>query len=120
MVLFECIVRVGKIARDDPDSEVRIVRSTGDGDHEWELVERVFVLGKKKLSFELPEGDYHVMVIGDKLAGVATTAEMEMTFPFNVHLDPPEDHSKDYLRMSLPTDVPVSPSLAQSIKAALK
>lgn len=116
----ECIVRVGKIARDDPDSEVRIVRSTGDGDHEWQLVERVFVLGKKKLTFDLDPGEYHVMVIGDKLAGVATTAEMEMTFPFNVHLDPPEDHSKDYLRMSLPTDVPVSPSLAQSIKAALK
>jgi hypothetical protein len=118
--MAECIVRVGPTARNDPDSEVRIVRSTGVGDHEWELVERVFVLGKKKLSFELPEGDYHVMVIGDKLAGVATTAEMEMTFPFNVHLDPPEDHSKDYLRMSLPTDVPVSPSLAQSIKAVLK
>lgn len=116
--MSKCIVRVGRIAREDPDSECRIVRNCGGDD--WEEVERVFVLGKKKLEFDLPEGHYHVMVVGDKIAGVATTAGMEMPFPFNVHLDPPEDHSKDYLRMSLPTDVPVSPSLAQSIKAALK
>jgi hypothetical protein len=86
----------------------------------WTEVERVFVLGKKKLTFDLEPGNYHAMVVGDKIAGVATTAEMDMTFPFNVHLDPPRDHSKDYMRLSLPTNVPIPEPLASSIRKALK
>ncbi len=116
--MAECIVRVGKVGRDDPDTEIRIVREKEDG--EWELAERVFVLGKKKLSFDLPEGNYHVACIGDKSAGVATTAGTELVWPFNVHLDPPEDHSKDFLRLSIPTNVPVEPGLADQIRKALK
>jgi len=118
--MAECIVRTGKIARDDPDAVIQIVKSTGDGSDQWKLVERVFVLGKKKLTFDLPEGEYHVMCVGDKHAGVATTAGQDIGFPFNVHLDPPEDHSKDYLRLDIPTDVPVPESLATSIKKALR
>lgn len=95
----KCIVRIGRIGREDPDTEVRIVKKIGE---EWELVERAFVMGKKKMEFDLEAGDYHVMVVGDKIAGVATTAEMDMTFPWNVHLDPPRDHSKDYKRISIP------------------
>lgn len=113
----KCIVRVGRIGREDPDSECRIVKQV-NGDA-WTEVERVFVLGKKKLEFDLEPGNYHVMVVGDKIAGVATTAGQEVGFPFNVHLDPPEDHSKDYLRMSVPTNVPVTGDLERSIKAAL-
>jgi len=114
----KCIIRIGRIGREDPDTEVRIVKKI-NGDI-WTEVERVFVLGKKKLEFDLDPGEYHAMVVGDKIAGVATTAEMDMTFPWNVHLDPPRDHSKDYMRLSIPANKPVSPDLAASIRKALK
>lgn len=100
VIMPKCIVRVGRIGRSDPDCEVRVVKQV-NGDA-WTEVERVFLLGKKKVEFDLPKGNYHVMVVGDKIAGVATTSGQDMTFPWNVHLDPPRDHSKDYKRVSIP------------------
>jgi hypothetical protein len=111
---MKCIVRVGLVGRSDPDCECRIVKQV-NGDA-WSEVERVFVLGKKKLEFDLPEGNYHVMIVGDKIAGVATTADKDMTFPFNVHLDPPRDHSKDYKRISIPAK---AETVASAVKKAL-
>ena len=116
--MAKCSVRIGPVGREDPDTEVRIVKQV-NGDN-WEEVERVFARGKKKLEFDLPEGNYHVMAVGDKIAGVATTAEMDMTFPWNVHLNPPRDHSKDYMRLDIPANVPVPEPLATAIKKALR
>jgi len=115
-----CVVRVGRITRSDPDSEVHIVRSTGDGDKDWERVTRVYVEGRKLIHFDLEPGEYHVMVIGDKIAGVMNTAGHTLEFPWNVFLDAPLDHSKDFLRTSIPTNVPVIGDLKRSIQAALK
>ena len=115
-----CIVRVGSTARNDPDAEVHVVRQDDDDPEKWERVVRDYVQGKKVLKYELPPGNYHVMVVGDKIAGVATTAGQTLEHPWNVFLDAPEDHSKDFLRTSIPTNVPVLPSVARSIKAALK
>jgi hypothetical protein len=112
--MAECIVRIGKVGRDDPDSEVHVVRKIEGTEDDWERVVRVFVNGSKKLKIELDPGEYHVAVIGDKIAGVATTAGQDVGFPFNVHLDPPEDHSKDYVRRSVPA-IP-----GESLKTAIK
>jgi hypothetical protein len=112
--MTKCVVRIGKIGRSDPDCEIRIVKKI-NGEN-WTQVERVFVQGKKKLEFDLGEGEYHVMAVGDKIAGVATTAEMDMTFPWNVHLDPPRDHSKDYKRVSIPA---ISDSVKDAVKKVL-
>lgn len=112
-----CVVRVGSMGRSDPDTEIQIVKKVGD---DWERVERTFVNGKKLLKFDLDEGEYHVMVVGDKTAGVATTAGNTVPFPFDVFLDPPADHAKDFMRLDIPANKPVAPDLARSIKAALK
>lgn len=110
-----CVVRVGPLTRSDPDAEVHIVISTGPGDKDWERVERKFIEGKKLLKFDLEPGVYHVMVVGDKVAGVASTAGHVLPFPWNVFLEAPADHSKDYVRKSVSTNIP-SKSLAQAIK----
>ena len=109
------------MGRTDPDTEIHIVKNVkhvGLSD-EWQRVERVFVMGKKAFKFDLERGDYHVMVIGDKQAGVITTAGNEMPFPFDVFLDPPVDHAKDFMRIDVPANVPVPPTLERAIKAAL-
>ena len=114
-----CIVRVGPLTRSDPDAEVHIVHSTGPTDQDWERVERKFIEGKKILKFDLPPGEYHVMVVGDKVAGVASTAGHALPFPWNIFLEAPADHSKDYVRQSISTDIPKKESLAQAIKKTL-
>lgn len=115
-----CIVRVGALTRSDPDAEVHVVKSTGPGDKDWVRVERVYVEGKKKMKFDLPPGTYHVMAVGDKVVGVVTTAGYILSHPWNVFLEAPEEHAKDYLRTSIPTNVPVTGDLERSIRAALK
>ena len=115
-----CIVRVGALTRSDPDAQCHIVRSTGPSDQEWERVQRVYIEGKKLLKFDLEPGEYHVMVVGDKIAGVATTAGHVLKYPWNVFLEAPYDGSKQYIRQSIPTNVPVTGDLERSIKAALK
>lgn len=113
-----CVVRIGFLTRSDPDAEIHIVKNVDD---EWVRVERIYVQGKKLFKFpDLEPGEYHVAVFGNKVAGVATTAGNKVPFPFNVFLEAPEDHSKDFLRTSIPTNVPVLPSLAKSIKKALR
>lgn len=115
----KCVVRIGARGRDDPDTEVHIVKRTGPADTDWVRVERVYVEGKKIMKFDLEPGEYHVAAFGGKTAGVATTAGHIVPYPFNVYLNPPEDHSKDYMRLDIPANVPVLPSLAKSIKLAL-
>lgn len=115
-----CIVRVGPTTRNDPDAEVHIVRRDDDDVENWIRVKREYIEGRKLIHFDLPEGVYHVMVVGDKTAGVATTAGHVLQHPWNVFLDAPEDHSKDYMRVSMPTNVPVTGDLARSIKVALQ
>lgn len=113
------IIRFGRVAREDPDTEVHI--------YQYDNVEkpprRVFrhlVDGAKSWRPEVEVGGkYAVVVIGDKTAGVVSTAPKILTAPFNVFLDPPEDHSRDYLKISIPTDVPIEGDLKRSIKAAL-
>jgi hypothetical protein len=114
-----CVVRVGSNGRDDPDTEIHVVKQSGD---EWARVARTFVNGQKTHKFELEPGNYHVMVIGDKTAGVVTTAtlKIELPFPFDIFMDPPEDHGKDFMRLDLPANVPVTPTLEKAIKAALR
>lgn len=116
----KCVVRIGPLTRSDPDAELHIVHKVGD---EWERHSRRYIEGKKIFKFsdkELPEGEYHVAVFGDKIAGVATTGGKEMPYPFDVFLEAPEDHSKDYMRIDVPTDVPVTGDLESAIKAALR
>lgn len=115
-----CIVRVGSTTRNDPDAEVHVVRQDDDDPEQWERVKREYIEGKKLIRFDLPPGNYHVMVVGDKIAGVATTAGHTLEHPWNVFLDAPIDGSKNFLRTSIPTNVPVLPSVVRSIKAALK
>ena len=114
-----CVVRFGSLTRSDPDAECHIVKSTGPGDKEWERVQRVYIEGKKILKFDLPPGEYHVMVVGDKVIGVITTAGNKLEHPWNVFLEAPAEHAKDYMRMSLPTNVPITGDLERSIKVAL-
>jgi hypothetical protein len=114
-----CIIRFGALTRSDPDAEVHIVKSTGPGDKEWKRVVRDYVQGKKILKYDLPPGTYHVMVVGDKVAGVVSTAGYVLDHPWNVFLEAPAEHAKDYMRMSLPTNVPITGDLERSIKVAL-
>lgn len=107
-------MRFGQIARDDPDAEVRIAQLQGK---QWVYIERQFIQGKKKMKFDLKPGKYHVGVFGNKVAGVATTGGMDVPFPFNVFLDPPEDHSKDYLRVSVPAKK--ADTVADAVKRTL-
>jgi len=118
----KCIVRVGPLTRSDPDAEIHIVKKTGKKENDWTRIERVFVQGKKKFSFDLEPGEYHVMVIGDKVAGVMNTAGHVLEHPWNVFLEAPAEHVKDYQRIS----VPVPPerrakrtSVADAIKRTL-
>lgn len=114
-----CIVRVGPIVREDPDSEIHLVVERKPG--QWERVIRRFVDGKKLHKFPgLAEGNYHVMVVGDKIASIATTAGYEVPFPFNVFLDPIREHAKDFLKLSIPAGKPLTPSLEAAIKASFK
>ena len=116
----QCIVRVGALTRSDPDAECHIVRSTGKGDDEWERVTRIYIEGKKILKFDLEPGEYHVMVVGDKVAGVATTAGHVLEFPWNVFLEAPPDGSKNYQRISVPAQRGPQPtSVAAAIKKTL-
>jgi hypothetical protein len=113
-----CVVRIGPLTRSDPDAELHVVKNV---DGEWTRVERLYIQGKKQFKLhDLEPGEYHVAVFGNKIAGVATTAGNDVPFPFNVFLEAPEDHAKDYLRTSIPTNVPVMPSVATAIKKALK
>ena len=97
----QCIVRIGVLTRSDPDAEIHIVVSTGPGDKDWKRVERKFVEGKKLMKFDLPPGEYHVMVVGDKVAGVINTAGHTLEHPWNVFLEAPQEHNKDYIRKTL-------------------
>lgn len=115
-----CIVRVGSLTRSDPDAECHIVKSTGPGDEDWERVTRVYIEGKKILKFDLEPGEYHVMVVGDKIAGVCTTAGHVLEHPWNVFLEAPADHSKDFQRVSIPAKAgPEKTNLSQAIKRTL-
>lgn len=115
-----CVVRVGPLTRSDPDAECHVVRSTGDGEKDWERVTRVYIEGKKLLKFDLPPGEYHVMVVGDKVAGVATTSGHVLEHPWNVFLDAPADGSKQYQRISVPAKRGPQPtSIAQAIRKTL-
>ena len=115
-----CIVRIGALTRSDPDAECHIVRSTGPGEQDWERVLRVYIEGKKILKFELPPGEYHVMVVGDKVAGVASTAGQVLEHPWNVFLEAPPDGSKDYQRVSIPAQKRPRPtSIALAVNKTL-
>lgn len=114
-----CIVRIGPLTRSDPDAECHVVRSTGPGDQDWERVERVYIEGKKSIKFDLPPGEYHVMVVGNKIAGVASTAGHVLEHPWNVFLDAPADGSKQYIRQSVPTNIPKKTTVAQAVRKTL-
>lgn len=114
----QCVVRVGPLTRSDPDAEIYIVRSTGPGDKDWERVARKYVEGKKKMKFDLPPGEYHVMVVGDKVAGVANTAGHTLEHPWNVFLEAPAEHVKDYIRHSVPVNRRAA-NLAECVRKAL-
>ena len=112
------MVRFGSVARSDPDTEVRIAKEI---DGEWKYIIKKYVEGEKSIKFpDLEAGDYHVGVFGNKIAGVATTGGYDVPFPFNIFLDTPEDHSKDYRRV----DVPARPrpklvSVAEAVKKTI-
>jgi hypothetical protein len=115
-----CLVRVGPIVREDPDSEIHIVAEIDD--NKWERVIRRFVDGKKVHKFPgLKEGNYHIMAVGDKIASIATTAGHKVPFPFNVFLETHREHAKDFLKLSIPAHgKPLPPSLEAAIKASFK
>jgi len=112
-----CHIRFGPTARRDPDTEVHIVKNIGG---KWERVNRLYVEGKKIIKLDLDPGEYHVAVFGGKIAGVASTSGHDVVWPFDVFLEPPEDHSRDFMRLDIPANKPVMPDLARSIKAALQ
>jgi hypothetical protein len=117
--LGKSIVRFGKRAREDKDCEVHIYQIMSE--QEPKQVIREFVLGQKIKKYDLPAGNrYVVLVIGDKIAGVASTSPAELESPFNVYMNPPEDHSKDFMRLDVPTNVPIEGDLKRSILSALK
>lgn len=117
--LNRSIIRFGRIAREDPDSEVHVYQILERGDPKRVL--REFVSGAKSKKVDLPAGNqYVVIVIGDKIAGVASTAPEVLVAPFNVFMNPPEDHSKDFMRLDIPTNVPIEGDLKRSILRALK
>ena len=119
MAMGRSIIRFGKIARDDPDTELHIYQIHADKDPT--RVTREFVSGVKSKKFDLPAGcQYVVVVIGDKIAGVASTSPEVLKAPFNVFMNPPEDHSKDFMRIDVPTNVPIEGDLKRSILRALK
>lgn len=95
-----CVVRFGSIARSDPDTEIRIAKMI---DGEWKYIVKKYIDGEKMLKFpKLEPGSYHIGLFGKKIAGVATTGGHDVPFPFDVFLECPEDHSKDYQRVSVP------------------
>lgn len=115
----QSIIRFGKVARNDKDTELHLYEVPEGCDPV--RIERQFVSGAKSLKFDLTHGkQYIVVVIGDKVAGVATTAPATLQAPFNVFMNPPEDHSKDFLRLDIPTDVPIIGDLRKSILSSLK
>lgn len=117
--LGRSIVRFGKIAREDKDTEVHIYQILSE--QEPIRVVRDFVGGEKSKKYDfVAGGQYVVIVIGDKTAGVASTSPEKLIAPFNVFMNPPEDHSKDYMRLSVPTGVPIEGDLKRSIKASFK
>ena len=114
----QSIIRFGKIARADKDTELHVYERDGE---DWARVTREFVGGVKSKKFNFTHGQlYIVVVIGDKIAGVASTAPQKLVAPFNVFMNPPEDHSKDFLRVDVPTNVPIEGDLKRSIVAALR
>lgn len=95
-----CMVRFGPIARSDPDTEVRVAKEVNG---EWKYIVKKYIEGAKSIKFpDLEPGSYHIGVFGNKIAGVATTGGYDVPFPFNIFLDCPEDHSKDYRRVDVP------------------
>lgn len=114
----QCIVRVGPLTRSDPDAEIHIVRSTGPEEKDWERVVREYIQGKKILKYDLEPGEYHVMLVGDKIAGVVTTAGQTLEHPWNVFLECPQEHAKDFIRHSIPTNRRAK-SLQDCIKLAV-
>jgi hypothetical protein len=117
--LGQSMIRFGKIAREDKDCEVHVYQINIDA--EPNRVVREFIGGVKCRKYDLPAGNqYAVIVIGDKIAGVASTAPTRLVAPFNVFMNPPEDHSRDFMRLDIPTDVPIEGTLRRSIKASLK
>lgn len=117
--LGRSMVRFGRVAREDPDTEVHIYQIHPDKDPE--RVVREFVSGAKSKKYDLPAGSqFVVIVIGDKSAGVASTSPEVLKSPFNVFMNPPEDHSKDFMRIDVPTNVPIEGDLKRSILRALK
>lgn len=117
--LGRSIIRFGAVARSDKDAELHLYEMVEVGDPQ--RIIREFVGGVKSKKVDLPHGrQYVVIVIGDKTAGVASTAPEKLVSPFNVFMDPPEDHSKDYMKLSVPANVPIEGDLKRSILAALK
>ena len=117
--LDRSIIRFGPTAREDKDSELHVYRL--EEDKEATRLIREFVGGVKSKKFDFPHGDqYVVIVIGDKTAGVASTAPETLVAPFNVFMNPPEDHSKDYMRLDIPANRPIVGDLRRSILASLK
>ncbi len=113
------VIRVGKVGRADPASEIHIY--TKDEDGEWMRLKRYFVDGDKMHKETLAHGaEYHVAVVGDKTAGFISTAGHKVIAPFNVFLDPPEDHNKDFFKISVPANRPVTGELERMIKAIIK
>ena len=113
-------IRFGEIARADKDTELHVYHH--DNPREPTRVLREFVAGTKKKCLDdlIAEQPYIVVVIGNLTAGVATTAGHSLIAPFDLFIDPPEDHSKDFMTIPIPANRPVSGELERMIKAMIK
>lgn len=110
----------GKVLRSDPDAEFHLYLVV-EG-HEPKRITREYLNGRNRVCFENldPGTKYIIAAFGDKTAGVATTHNVEVVAPFKAVIDTPLDHSKDFMKIDLPANVPVTPDLARAIKASLR
>ena len=110
----------GKTIRSDKDAEFQLILKKEGGDFERVMRELIGDRNKICLGDLTENGEYFAAVFGAKIAGVATTQDVELKPPFRLHIDAPQDHSKDFMKLSIPTNVPVGPDLARAIKASLR
>jgi len=110
----------GKVLRSDKDSEFQVYKVVEDD--EPVRIRREFINERRRVCLgELEEGSkYIVATFGDKVAGVATSHMVDLVAPFKCMVDAPIDHSKDWMKLSIPANVPVSGDLARAIKASLR
>lgn len=110
------VVIFGKTIKSDKDAEFHFFVLDEEG--KPERLRREYINGRNKIVLQEVENRkrYLVAVFGDKVAGVATTHHVPLEPPFKLLIDAPEDHSKDYVKKSIKTDIPQKPDLTKAIK----